>query len=64
MYPLVMVAGSTESQPFHDRYPCYIEISPLICSVLKSFADFTGKHLRWCLLQLFKKETPKQMFSC
>ena len=33
MYPLVMVAGSTESQPFHDRYPCYIEISPLICSV-------------------------------
>ena len=40
--------------------------------VIKNFANFTGKHLRWSLflnklqacLQLFKKETPAQVFSC
>ena len=41
---------------------------------LKSFLNFTGKHLRWSLffnkvgglqgLQLYKKETPTQVFSC
>ena len=33
--------------------------------VLKNFAMFTGKRLRWSLfLKKFKKETPTQMFSC
>ena len=41
--------------------------------VLKSFANFTGKHLCWSLflknlqaegLQLPKKKTPTQVFSC
>ena len=39
--------------------------------VLKNFAVFTGKHLRWSLfvikleaLQLFYKEAPTQVFSC
>ena len=41
---------------------------------LKIFLNFTGKHLRWSLffikvgglqgLQLYKKETPTQVFSC
>ena len=41
---------------------------------LKSFLNLTGKHLRWSLffnkvgglqgLQLYKKETPTQVFSC
>ena len=31
-------------------------------SVLKNFANFTGKHLRAC--NLIIKETPKQVFSC
>ena len=41
-------------------------------NVPKNFKNFTGKHLCWSLLmklqvfhlQVFKKETPKQMFSC
>ena len=42
-------------------------------SVLKNFANFTGKHLCWSIfiiklqafnLQVFKKETPAQVLSC
>ena len=42
-------------------------------SVLKNFANFTGKHLRWRIflimlqaftLQAFYKETPTQVLSC
>ena len=31
-------------------------------AVLKNFATFTGKHL--CCLQLYEKQTSRQVFSC
>ena len=46
---------------FEDRWK---QPPEMFCKkgVLKNLTNFTGKHLYWSLLQLYLKQTPKQVF--
>ena len=72
---LVFIAKSRTGFRSGILWKCELKLvrsSHWSCSgVLKYFANFTGKHLCWSLfltefpgLQLFKKVSPTQVFSC
>ena len=54
----------------YKKHPFKKQPTEVFCkkAVLKNFAIFTGKLFRWSYrpvgLQLYKKETPTQVFSC